>query len=61
VDLPAMWEQLGIVRDGDTVRFVDTAPLAAIREAITYGTPAVPRKAALNALPQAILLGRRKS
>src|SRR5271170_780805 len=39
VDLPAMWTQLGIVQDGDKVRFVNDAPLAKTRDAITYGTP----------------------
>jgi hypothetical protein len=36
VDLPAMWKELGVERKGDTVRFVDSAPLAATRQAITY-------------------------
>jgi hypothetical protein len=38
VDLPAIWTQLGIVRDGDTVRFIDSAPLAKTRDAMTYGS-----------------------
>jgi hypothetical protein len=38
VDLPAIWTQLGIVQDGEKVRFVDDAPLAKTRDAITYGT-----------------------
>jgi hypothetical protein len=45
VDLPALWKDLGLERDGDTVRFVDSAPLAKTRDAITYGanrTAAVP-------------------
>jgi len=37
VDLPAIWAQLGIERQGDTVRFLDSAPLAKTREAITWG------------------------
>jgi hypothetical protein len=43
VDLPALWIQLGIERDGDKVTFNDSAPLAKTREAITYGsaTPAL--------------------
>jgi hypothetical protein len=40
VDLPALWKQLGIERDGGTVRFVDDAPLSQTRVAITYGSPA---------------------
>jgi len=61
VDLPALWQQLGIVQDGDTVRFVDTAPLAAIREGITYGTPGDSPKAASEAQPHTIMVGRRAS
>jgi len=38
VDLQAIWAQLGIERDGDKVRFVDSAPLAKTREAITWGS-----------------------
>jgi hypothetical protein len=37
VDLSAMWKDLGLERDGDTVRFIDSAPLAKTRNAITYG------------------------
>ena len=39
VDLAGLWKQLGVIRDGDGVRFDDHAPLAAIRQAITR-TPA---------------------
>ena len=39
VDLTGLWKQLGVIRDGDGVRFDDHAPLAAIRQAITR-TPA---------------------
>jgi len=38
VNLPALWRELGVERDGDTVRFVPSAPLAEIRDAITYGS-----------------------
>jgi len=34
VDLEKMWAQLGIRQAGDTVEFVDNAPMAKIREAI---------------------------
>jgi hypothetical protein len=44
VDLPAIWTQLGIEQDGDTVRFIDTAPLAKTRDAMTYGLPSAPPK-----------------
>jgi len=36
-DLDALWKELGIERNGTTVRFDDSAPLAATRKAITYG------------------------
>jgi hypothetical protein len=34
-DLEVMFARLGVVADGDTIRFDDSAPLAAIRHAIT--------------------------
>lgn len=34
-DLPALWTQLGIVSTPDVIEFSSTAPLAAVREAIT--------------------------
>jgi hypothetical protein len=62
VDLPALWQQLGIVQDGRTVRFIDTAPLAAIRAAITYGTPAdSPKAAALDPYSRTVVVGRRSN
>ena len=39
VDIAAMWKDLGVERSGDTVNFVDSAPLAKVREAITFGEP----------------------
>lgn len=39
VDLAAIWKELGIERNGNTVRFIDSAPLAATRNAITFGGP----------------------
>jgi len=59
VDLQEIWQQLGIVQDGETVRFVDTAPLAAIREGITYGTPPASPKSALDPQTHTLLVGRR--
>lgn len=35
VDLDALWRRLGVSRHGDFIRFDDSAPLAAIRRAIT--------------------------
>jgi hypothetical protein len=35
VDLPALWSELGIVLQGNSVAFDDSAPLAAVRKAIT--------------------------
>jgi hypothetical protein len=55
VDLAAMWKQLGIESDGKTVRFVETAPLGAVRDAITAGA----RKSADgSARPVAVFAGR---
>jgi hypothetical protein len=39
VDLPALWEKLGVKVVGKEVQFADTAPLSATRMAITYGSP----------------------
>jgi hypothetical protein len=61
VDLPALWQQLGIVQEGQTVKFVDNAPLAAIREAIALGTSASSPKAAIDPHSQPVLVGRRVS
>jgi predicted metalloprotease with PDZ domain len=36
-DLNSLWKQLGVVSDGKTVRFDDSAPLASVRKAITSG------------------------
>jgi hypothetical protein len=36
-DLSLLWKQLGVISTDDTVRFDDTAPLAAVRKAITTG------------------------
>jgi hypothetical protein len=38
VDLGELWAELGVERNGNGVRFVDSAPLAATRKAITWGT-----------------------
>jgi hypothetical protein len=35
VDLAALWRRLGVVKEGARVRFDDSAPLAAVRRAIT--------------------------
>jgi len=40
VDLEAIWRELGIVRGDNFVRFIDSAPLAATREGITWGSGA---------------------
>ena len=39
VDLPDLWEKLGVKVIDRQVQFNDRAPLAATRKAITYGTP----------------------
>src|SRR6202021_137520 len=38
VDLDALWKELGVERDGDTVKFIDSAPFAKTRDAITFGS-----------------------
>ena len=59
VDLGAMWKQLGVERDGSTVQFIDTAPLAKTREAITFGSsPGAKLQPATVSAP-AIDAGRR--
>ncbi|MGA7186922.1 MAG: hypothetical protein WBY66_00350, partial [Candidatus Acidiferrales bacterium] len=59
VDLPALWQQLGIDREGDEVVFVDTAPLAKAREAITFGNAGASLKpAATDSRNAAIFAGR---
>jgi hypothetical protein len=42
VDLPAMWKDLGVESTGDTVRFLESAPMAKVRKAITYGATPPP-------------------
>lgn len=37
VDLAAIWKELGIEPDGAQVQFINSAPLAKTRDAITYG------------------------
>jgi hypothetical protein len=59
VDLPALWTQLGIERDGNEVKFLDTAPLAKTRDAITYGSAGPSLKPAASASQNsAIFAGR---
>jgi hypothetical protein len=59
VDLPALWQQLGIDREGDRVVFIDTAPLARVREAITFGKAGASLKpAAADSRNAAIFAGR---
>jgi hypothetical protein len=55
VDLPALWKELGIEPDGRTVRFVEDAPLAAVRRAIT--SPPAAQAAELR--PSAVFAGRK--
>jgi hypothetical protein len=59
VDLAALWTQLGIERDGNAVKFLDTAPLAKTREAITFGLAGPSLKPAASASRNsAIFAGR---
>jgi hypothetical protein len=59
VNLDVLWKDLGIERNGKTVRFIDTAPLAATRQAMTYGESQVPSKAAATFDSTAVFAGRR--
>jgi hypothetical protein len=58
VDLDALWKQLGIQSDGSTARFDDTAPLAAVRRAITTKESNSASKDSLTPLPRAVFAGR---
>jgi hypothetical protein len=58
VDLPAMWKELGVERDGNTVQFIDSAPLAKTRDAITFGVSTAGKLQPASASP-VILAGRR--
>src|SRR5271169_2036967 len=59
VDLPALWTQLGIERDGNAVKFLDAAPLAKTRDAMTYGSAGPSLKPAASASQHsAIFAGR---
>lgn len=62
VDLPAMWKDLGVERTGDTVRFVDSAPLAKTRDTITYGeTTPKPRETPAASRVSMVFVGWRSS
>jgi hypothetical protein len=57
VDLDPLWRNLGVERDGNTVQFLDDAPLAKTREAITFGSSTAKVQPASTAA--AIDAGRR--
>lgn len=59
VDLDALWKELGVERDGNGVRFIDSAPLAATRKAITYGQLQAPTKSTAAFDSTAVFAGRR--
>lgn len=61
VDLPALWTQLGIERDGNAVKFLDTAPLAKTRDAITYGSAGPTIKPAASASRNVAIFAGRTS
>jgi hypothetical protein len=58
VDLEAFWKQLGIRSDGSTVHFDDTAPLAAIRRAITTRESSSASTNSPTPKPHAVFAGR---
>jgi hypothetical protein len=55
VNLSAIWKELGIESEGAQVRFIDSAPLARTRDAITYGAAPL---ASQPARPFAAVAGR---
>jgi hypothetical protein len=57
-DLTALWKDLGIERAGDTVRFIDTAPLAGTRKAITYGAQSAGNSQGMAAPNVSVFAGR---
>ena len=59
VDLHALWKELGVERDGKTVRFIDNAPLAATRRAITYGQTEAPAKSTSVSDSTSVFAGHR--
>jgi hypothetical protein len=59
VDLDALWKELGIERDGKVVRFIDGAPLAPTRRAITYGELQAPSQATATFDSTAVFAGHR--
>jgi len=59
VDLDALWNELGVERDGKSVRFIDSSPLAATRKAITYGQLQAPGKSTAASDSTAVFAGRR--
>jgi hypothetical protein len=61
VDLPALWTELGIERDGKAVKFLDTAPLAKTRDAITYGLAGPSLKPAASAARNSAIFAGRTS
>jgi hypothetical protein len=58
VDLAALWEELGVEGDGETIHFKEDAPLAAIRRLITDGGASTSHGAGAAALPLTIFAGR---
>jgi hypothetical protein len=57
-DLASIWAQLGIERDGDTVKFIDSAPLAQTRQAITWGAASPEQKTSASLDNLSIFAGR---
>jgi hypothetical protein len=58
VDLAALWKQLGVEKDGQTVRLADDAPLAGIRRAITNPPADKNGHPAASLAPSAVFAGR---
>lgn len=58
VDLAALWKELGVESDGQTIHFREDAPLAAIRRSITDGGATMPHGAEAATRPLTIFAGR---
>jgi len=61
VDLDALWKELGIERNGQGVLFIDSAPLAATRLAITCGKAQPSSKSTVKPGARTVFVGRSAS
>ena len=59
VNLDRLWKEMGIERNGKTVRFIENAPLAATPRAITYGVSESISNSASTSDSTSVFAGRR--